>query len=289
MLSGRLGLEKARIPHADRHGVIMLRFGRVSVEDGCLRFVQDAGEDQATALDFAIPYQTVSCLVLEPGTSVTHDAVRLLARHGTGLVFCGMGGTRVYSAPPLMPDSSAIARMQARAWSDVEARNAIARAMYKFRFGEMPPPMPVEELRGMEAARMRAAYGVIAKRFGIDWKRRDFDRDRPTDSDEPNQAVNHAASAVYACATVGTYAVAAIPQLGFLHEDSGHAFVLDVADMFRTTHTLAIAFGGLSDYRNGKTQGGIERAVRNRAAKEFSKTSLVTLMIDAIKGLFPCP
>jgi len=136
---------------------------------------------------------------------------------------------------------------------------------------------------------MRAAYGVIAKRFGVEWKKRDFDRDRPTDADEPNQAVNHAASAVYACATVATYAVAAIPQLGFLHEDSGHAFVLDVADMFRSTHTLPIAFGGLADFRNSKANDNLERTVRNRAAKEFNKSSLVTLMIDAIKGLFPCP
>ena len=92
MLAGRLGLEKARIPHADRHGVMTLRFGRVSVEDGCLRFIQDGANDGAEPMNFAIPYQTVSCLVLEPGTSVTHDAVRLLARHGTGLGFCGMGG-----------------------------------------------------------------------------------------------------------------------------------------------------------------------------------------------------
>jgi len=239
-------------------------------------------------VEFAIPYQTVSCLVLEPGTSITHDAVRLLARHGTGLVFCGMGGTRIYSAPPLLPDSSALARMQARAWADAATRNAVARSMYKHRFGEMPPPMPTDELRGMEAARMRAAYGAMAKRFGIEWTRRNFDRERPNDADEPNQAVNHAATAVYACATVATYAVAAIPQLGFLHEDSGLAFVLDVADMFRTTHTLPIAFGGLADYRRGKAGADLERAIRNRAAKEFSKANLVTLMIDAIKGLFPC-
>lgn len=285
MFSGRLGLEKARVPHADRHGVMTLAFGRLWVDDGCLRFSREGGEAPTC---FAIPYQTVSCLVLEPGTSLTHDAVRLLARHGTGLVFSGRGGTRIYSAPPLLPDSSALARMQARAWADPEARNAIARSMYRFRFQEMPPPMPLDELRGMEAARMRAAYGAVAKRFGIPWRKRDFDRDRPGDADEPNQAVNHAATAIYACAAVATYAVGAIPQLGFLHEDSGHAFVLDVADLFRTTHTLPIAFGGLAGFIAADRAGTLERAVRSHAAKEFSKKNLIPAMIDAIKDLFPC-
>lgn len=38
MLKGRLGLETARIPHADRHGLLWLERGTLSVEDGCLRF-----------------------------------------------------------------------------------------------------------------------------------------------------------------------------------------------------------------------------------------------------------
>ena len=43
MLKGRLGLETARIPHADRHGLLWLERGTLSVEDGCLRFVCAGG------------------------------------------------------------------------------------------------------------------------------------------------------------------------------------------------------------------------------------------------------
>ena len=38
MLVGRLGLETARVPHADRHGVLYLDRGHLTVEDGCLSF-----------------------------------------------------------------------------------------------------------------------------------------------------------------------------------------------------------------------------------------------------------
>lgn len=40
MLKGRLGLEKARIPHADRHGLLWLSRGELCVIDGCLHFLR---------------------------------------------------------------------------------------------------------------------------------------------------------------------------------------------------------------------------------------------------------
>ena len=79
MLSGRLGLEKARIPHADRQGLVWLDRGRLEVEDGCLRFVT-AGGGALAAGDYQIPYHAISIVLLGPGSSVTHDALRLLAR-----------------------------------------------------------------------------------------------------------------------------------------------------------------------------------------------------------------
>jgi CRISPR-associated protein Cas1 len=46
MLKGRLGLEKARIPHADRHGLLWLSRGELCVIDGCLHFLR--GKDSLT-------------------------------------------------------------------------------------------------------------------------------------------------------------------------------------------------------------------------------------------------
>ena len=57
-------------------------------------------------------------ILLGPGSTVSHDALRLMARHGTGLVAVGEDGVRCYTAPPLMPDTSDIARRQMRAWGD---------------------------------------------------------------------------------------------------------------------------------------------------------------------------
>ena len=292
MLKGRLGIDAARIPHADRHGLIWLRRGALRVEDGCLTFgrvvLAEPCDDDLEPGDYAIPFQGVSCIILEPGTSVTHDVFRLAARHGCGLMAVGDGGVRVYTAPPTMPDRSDLARMQARAWADPAARMQIAGSMFRMRFGSVPPARNLDELRGLEAARMRAAYKLVGSRFGIAWERRRFDRSNPTGADEPNQAVNHAATSVYACATVAVHSVGAIPQLGFVHEDSGNSFSLDIADLFRLTVTLEVAFSALKEFRQGKSPS-LERSVRKTASATFRKRSLVSDMIDRIKELFPCP
>ncbi|MFN2244463.1 MAG: type I-E CRISPR-associated endonuclease Cas1, partial [Anaerolineae bacterium] len=52
-------------------------------------------------------------ILLGPGSTVTHDALRLLARHGTLMAAVGEDGVRCYTAPPLLPDRSDIARRQA--------------------------------------------------------------------------------------------------------------------------------------------------------------------------------
>lgn len=282
MLIGRLGLEKARIPHADRHGLLWLERGRLEVEDGCLRFVT-AGGGELSAGDYQVPHQSLSIVLLGPGSSVTHDALRLLARHGCALAAIGEGAVRFYTAPPLMADTSALAREQVRLWADPKTRIEVARAMFALRFGEIVRTRDIEVLRGQEGARIKRSYQVAAERHGVRWNGRNYDRDNPNAGDLPNQALNHASSAMRAAAAVAVASVAAIPQLGFIHEDSGQAFVLDIADLHRHDLTLDIAFGAAREAMKG--QEPVERLTRQRAARLFRQREVIPVMIDRIKGL----
>jgi len=282
MLSGRLGLEKARIPHADRHGLVWLDRGRLDVEDGCLRFVTAGGGDLAAG-SYQIPHQAVSIILLGPGSSVTHDALRLLARHGCALAAIGEGAVRFYTAPPLMPDTSHVARAQVKLWADPESRMEVARAMYAIRFGEIVRTRDIEVLRGQEGARIKRSYQLAAERHGVVWRGRNYDRENPTAGDLPNQAINHAATAMRAAACVAVAAVGAIPQLGFVHEDSGQAFPLDIADLYRHDVVLDIAFGAVRE--SDKSGDSIERATRRRAAILMRQKSVIPTMIDRIKLL----
>lgn len=282
MLVGRLGLEKARVPHVDRHGLIWLDRGRLEVEDGCLRFVT-AGGGELAAGDYQVPHQSISIVLLGPGSSVTHDALRLLARHGCALAAVGEGAVRFYTAPPLMPDASALARRQVTLWANPKTRMEVARAMYTIRFGEIVRTRDIEALRGQEGARMKRSYQLAAERHGLTWSGRDYDRANPNATDSLNQAINHAATAMRAAASVAVAAVGAIPQLGFVHEDSGQSFVLDIADLFRHDVMLDIAFGAVKE-ATGKPDS-LERVTRRRAAVLLRKNSVIPSMIDRIHTL----
>ncbi len=289
MLPGRLGLETARIPHADRHGLLWLSRGALTVRDGTLRFERDSPADSKSPLEsgqYGIPFQSLSMILLGPGSTVSHDALRLMARHGTALIAVGEDGVRCYTAPPLMPDSSEIARRQMRAWGDPGgSRITIARRMYAMRLGELVPHTEIDILRGIEGARMRQTYKNLAQRYGIQWRGRRYDRKKPLAADIPNQAINHASVAVTSAAVIAVTAVGAIPQLGFIHEHSGDAFALDIADLFRDTVLLPAAFqSAKAVMANPKLD--IERQTRKTTGEMLRSQRVVSKMIDRIKKLF---
>ena len=289
MLRGRLGLETARIPHGDRNGLLWLSRGALTVRDGTLRFERDSPADSKSPLssgEYGIPFQTLSMILLGPGSTVSHDALRLMARHGTALVAVGEDGVRCYTAPPLMPDSSEIARRQMRAWGDPDgSRITIARRMYAMRLGELVPHTAIDILRGIEGARMRQTYKNLAQQYGIQWRGRRYDRNKPLAADIPNQAINHASVAVTSAAVIAVMAVGAIPQLGFIHEHSGEAFALDIADLFRDTVLLPAAFKSAKAVM-ADPKLDIERQARRTAGEMLRSERVVSKMIDRIKKLF---
>jgi len=286
VLKGRLGLEQARIPHADRHGLIWLDRGTLTVEDGCLRFVSAGGAIDVG--DYRIPHQSVSMVLLGPGSSVSHDALRLMARHGTAMAAVGTDGVRCYTAPPLGPDRSDFARHQAVLWADPKKRLDTARRMYAWRLGEVLPHRDIAVLRGIEGARVKESYKLIAERFGLRWAGRRYDRANPTAADDANQALNHAATAVQAAAAIAVAALSALPQLGFIHEDSDQSFVLDIADLFRESVTLPIAFA-VAKHAQKNPSDPIDRLVRIQASRTFREQALIPSMIDKIKELLTPP
>ena len=259
------------------------------MRDGTLRFERESPADSKSPLEsgqYGIPFQSLSMILLGPGSTVSHDALRLMARHGTALIAVGEDGVRCYTAPPLMPDSSEIARRQMRAWGDAAgSRITIARRMYAMRLGELVPHTEIDILRGIEGARMRQTYKNLAQRYGIRWQGRRYDRKKPLAADIPNQAINHASVAVTAAAVIAVTAVGAIPQLGFIHEHSGDAFALDIADLFRDTVLLPAAFqSAKAVMENPKLD--IERQARRTTGEMLRSQRVIPQMIDRIKELF---
>lgn len=287
MLKGRLGLETARIPHADRAGLLWLSRGTLTARDGTLNFERQGDksiDDPLGPGDYTIPFQGISMILLGPGSKVSHDALRLLARHGTAMAAVGDNGVRLYTAPPISSRNSELARRQAEYWANANTRLFIAKRMYAWRLGTVLPHRDISVLRGIEGARMKESYRLIAQQVGIDWKRRAYNRANPSADDLPNQALNHAATAVEAAAAIAVCATATIPQLGFIHEDPGQSFVLDIADLYRDTVTIPAAFRAAKKGME-PPHDSIDRLTRREVGKVLTKERIISKMIDRVKEL----
>ncbi|WP_225848247.1 type I-E CRISPR-associated endonuclease Cas1e [Streptomyces sp. HPF1205] len=190
-----------------------------------------------------LPTSALTCVLLGPGTSITQPALSTFARHGTTVICTGSGGVRCYSATT--PDSLTTTWLehQVRHWSDDDRRLAVARQMYLKRF---PGPVPVgtnlEKLRGLEGQRMKALYKLLAQQHGIGRFRRAYDPDSWDGQDPVNMALSSANTCLYGIVHAAIVALGCSPALGFVHQGTQHAFVYDVADLYKAELTVPLAF-----------------------------------------------
>jgi len=127
---GMPGLPPPRpIPIRERTAIVFIEKGRLDVLDGAFVLVDENG------IRVHIPIGGIACLMLEPGTRVSHSAVALAARAGTLLIWVGEAGVRLYAAG--QPGGARSDRLlyQARLALDDDARLRVVRRMYAIRFG----------------------------------------------------------------------------------------------------------------------------------------------------------
>ena len=223
-------------------------------------------------------------VLLGPGSTVSHYALRLLAHARTALAAVGDDGVRFYSAPPLIFDCSGLARRQAEHWADGKRRIPIARRIYAWRLGEILPHRSLDVLRGIEGARMKESYRLLARQIGVEWHGRRYNRANPNAVDLPNQALNHASSAVEGAAATAVAATATIPQLGFVHEDPGQSFVLDIADLYRDSVIIPFAFRAAKCVAERPAEN-TERVTWRLTGRELASSLIIPAMISRIKSL----
>ncbi|MDX3247100.1 type I-E CRISPR-associated endonuclease Cas1e [Streptomyces sp. ME18-1-4] len=191
-----------------------------------------------------IPTAALTCLLLGPGVSITTRALATLARHGTSVVCTGAGAVRAYAG--ILPDSLTThwLEQQVNAWSDPQRRLDVATRMYEKRFGEdtVPESTTLAQLRGMEGQRMKALYRLLAQKHGIGRFRRNYHPDQWHQQDPVNLALSAANTCLYGIVHAALLALGCSPALGFVHTGTQHAFVYDIADLYKADTTLPLAF-----------------------------------------------
>jgi len=153
--------------------------------------------------------------------------------------------------------------------------------MYEFRFKEKPPERrSVQQLRGIEGARVRKMYELLAKRYGVTWKHRNYDADEWGSGDLPNRCVSAATACLYGITEAAVLAAGYAPAVGFVHTGKPLSFVYDIADLFKFDTVVPVAFKIAS-----QEPGEPERAVRLACRDVFRQTKLLQQIIPAIEDV----
>tara|TARA_R110001583_G_scaffold130638_2_gene282334 strand:- start:3624 stop:4541 length:918 start_codon:yes stop_codon:yes gene_type:complete len=225
------------IPIKDRNSMIFVGMGQIDVKDGAFVVIDKNGQRMH------IPVGSLVCIMLEPGTRVSHAAIKLAATTGTLLIWVGEAGVRLYSAGQPGGARSDHLLYQAKLALDENLRLKVVRKMFELRFGEPAPERrSVDQLRGIEGARVRKTYQLLAKQYNVDWKGRRYDPKDWEKGDIVNRCISAATSCLYGVTEAAILAAGYAPAIGFIHTGKPLSFVYDIADIWKFETVVPLAF-----------------------------------------------
>jgi CRISPR-associated protein Cas1 len=255
----------------DRWSYLYLEMGKLDVDGDSLAFHQ--GGDI-----IPVPIDQLSVVMLGPGSTVTHAAVKSLSANNCLLAWTGQDGVRLYAASTGGTFSARRLIHQAKLVSDETTRLEVAWRMYRFRFKDsIPKVVSLESIRGMEGIRVRQAYAEASRQYGIEWKGRRYDQHDWNKGDEINRALSAANACLYGICHAAILSAGYSPGLGFIHTGKMLSFVYDVADLYKTELTIPIAFKVVSE-----GSPDLEREVRIECRKKFYEFKLMERLLPDI-------
>jgi len=225
-----------------------------------------------------VPCASLNLLLLGPGTLVTHAAMHALAENGCMVCWTGEGGVRLYAHSTGETRSAQNLIRQAYLASDPTMRLQVIERMYRMRFREpLPEGLSLQQLRGREGLRVRAAYAEWSARTGVPWQGRFYDRSDWRRADPVNRALSVAASCLYGICHAAIVATGFSPGLGFIHTGKMLSFVYDIADLYRAEVTIPVAFQAVAE---GTTN--LDSRVRQRCRDVIYTTKLLERIVPDI-------
>lgn len=232
-----------------------------------------------------VPAAALAVLLLGPGTKITHAAVKTLADNGCAIVWVGEDGTRCYAHGGGETRKGYHLLHQARLASDPALRLEVCKRMYRKRFQvDLDPFLNIEELRGMEGARVRTAYAQLSLKYHVEWHGRSYDRASWGNSDPINRAICAAHALLnglcHAAIVSGGYS----PGLGFIHTGLQLSFVYDIADLYKVELTLPTAFRIVSESKQH-----VEPRVREACRQAFKDAKLLQRILPDIQQVLAIP
>lgn len=230
-----------------------------------------------------IPVAMIGVLLLGPGTDISHRAVELIGDTGTSMVWVGERGVRHYAHGRALAHSTRFLERQAKLVSNIRLRLEVARKMYQMRFpNEDVSTFTMQQLRGREGARVRSLYRMQAKKYNVEWIKREYDPENFEGGSIVNQALSAANVALYGLVYSVVVALGISPGLGFIHTGHDLSFIYDIADLYKAELTIPIAFEVASE---SKPEDDIGRITRLKVRDSFVNGKIMAKMVKDLQYL----
>lgn len=250
--------------------------------------IVDKGQQAIEVLDAQgrtrVPAAALSTLLLGPGTSITHAAIRVLADNGCLVEWCGEEAVRFYAQGGGETRRSHRLIRQAALVSDPYQRLQVVMRMYRYRFPEgLPEGLNLEQIRGHEGVRVRDCYARASVTYGIEWTGRDYDHRNWAAASPANRALSAANSCLNGVCHAAIVSIGLSPGLGFIHTGYQLSFVYDIADLYKAELTIPLAFRMAAE-GGGRLESRVRHACRD-AFREMRLLDRIVPDMDAMLGI----
>ncbi len=250
--------------------------------------IVDKGQQAIELLDqqgrTRVPAAALTTLMLGPGTSVSHAAIRILGENGCLVLWCGEDGVRYYAQGGGETRKSHRLIKQAALVSDPVKRMQVVVRMYRYRFPEgLPDGLTLEQIRGHEGVRVRECYARASAAYGIQWTGRVYDRRDWGSASPANRALSAANACLNGICHAAIVSAGLSPGLGFVHTGFQLSFVYDIADLYKAELTIPLAFR-LAAEGSGRLESRVRHACRD-AFREMRLLDRILPDMDALLGI----
>lgn len=243
----------------DKYPFLYLERGRLEIDDSSIKWI-DADNNVVP-----LPVATLNALLLGPGTTVTHDAVKTAVSANCSICWVGEDSLLFYAAGFLPTADTRNLKQQIELASDTEKSLEVARRMFVRRFPDAElQGKSLQEMMGMEGYRVRALYQQKAEEYQVGWKGRQFTPGKFELGDVTNQVLTATNAALYGILCSAVHSMGYSPHIGFIHSGSPLPFVYDLADLYKERLCIDLAFSLTRDLAGRYDKHKVSAAFRQR-------------------------
>ena len=243
----------------DKYPYIYLERGRLEIDDSSIKWI-DAERNVVP-----LPVATLNALLLGPGTTVTHEAVKVCAAANCSVCWVGEDSLLFYAAGFVPTADTRNLKHQVAQSANPDKALAVARRMFARRFPDAElATRTLKEMMGMEGHRVREMYQQKAQEYGVGWKGRQFTPGKFALSDITNQVLTSTNAALYGIICSAVHAMGYSPHIGFIHSGSPLPFVYDLADLYKEHLCIDLAFRLTKEMAGQYNKHKVSSAFRQR-------------------------